>query len=61
MNKTKNLIDDIFNEINNCNVTQKNLARKYNLNERTIRRYFKKIKDSNLITYDRIQKKWIIK
>ena len=53
----------IFEDIKNSkNVTQKNLAIKYNCHERTIRRYYKILKDNNYIEYivNGNEKKWKI-
>ena len=46
----------------NPSVTQKNLAIKYDLNERTIRRYLKDLKDREIIVLENsgINKKWKI-
>lgn len=53
---------DILDDINNISVTTKYLANKYGFSERTIRRYLKILKNSNVITYqkDGFNKGWKI-
>ncbi len=63
MKKTKISIQIIYNEIKtNPKVSQKELSRKYNVCERTIRRYCKVLKDSGYIKYviDSKNSKWKI-
>ncbi len=59
----KELLKNIYNEIKlNPKISQKELARKYNVNERTIRRYYKILKDSGYIIKQSSGKKtkWFI-
>ena len=49
-NKNNDMYDIILNEIKqNKKVTEIYLAKKYNIHERTIRRYIKDLKDNNII------------
>ena len=59
----KELLKNIYNEIKlNPKVSQKELAKKYNVCERTIRRYFKVLKDSGYVKYvsDSKNSRWCI-
>ena len=48
--KNKGLLKKIYNELKlNPKISQKELARKYNVCERTIRRYYKILKDDGFI------------
>ena len=63
MKKTKISMQIIYNEIKlNPKVSQKELAKKYNVNERTIRRYCKFLKDNGYIKYiiDSKNSRWYI-
>ena len=57
----KELAKTIYNEIKiNSKISQKQLSIKYNVCERTIRRYIKILKENNIVVYDINQKKWNI-
>ena len=57
----KELFKTIYNEIKiNSKISQKQLSTKYNVCERTIRRYIKILKENNIVVYDINQKKWNI-
>ncbi len=61
--RNNDLILIILNEIKiNHSVTQKELSKKYKVHERTIRRYYKILKDNNYIEYivNEKEKKWKI-
>ena len=60
---SKELLNNIYNEIKtNPKVSQKKLAMKYSVCERTIRRYCKKLKDNGYIKYviDSKNSRWYI-
>ena len=59
----KELLKTIYNEIKiNSKITQSILAKKYDVNERTIRRYCKILKDNGYIKYivNGKDKRWYI-
>ena len=52
------IIEDI---VNNNSITERVLANKYEVSERTIRRYIKILKDANIIEIkDSKKRKWLI-
>ena len=60
---SKELLNNIYKEIKlDSKISQKELAKKYNVCERTIRRYCKKLKDSGYIKYviDSKNSRWYI-
>ena len=60
----KYLLEDIINEIkDNGNITEKEISNKYYYSERTIRRYFKILKDKGFIELVKSgnRNKWIIR
>ena len=62
-NKNNEMYDIILNEIKQNNkVTEVYLAQKYEVHERTIRRYIKDLKDNNIIqlSIEGKNKQWII-
>ena len=59
----ENLLDNIYKDIvNNFEITEVFLAKKYYCSERTIRRYIKILKDQKYITIEGTgrKRKWII-
>ena len=45
----KNLLDNIWHDLQNYKITERELANKYGCTERTIRRYIKILKNQNIL------------
>lgn len=64
MKKNYKLLELVYNEIkNNTNITEREISEKTFYNERTIRRYVKKLKEKGLIESVNTGRKhyWIVK
>ena len=60
--KDKNLLDNIWHDLQNYKITERELANKYGCTERTIRRYIKILKNQNMIKLEGkgTKSKWVI-
>ena len=58
----KNLLDNIWHDLQNYKITERELANKYGCTERTIRRYIKILKNQNMIKLEGkgTKSKWVI-